>query len=283
MRHTHPTMPSTASETARPRSLVFDLFGQYVDRGDDGIRLQALTRLLECFDVPGDSVRVLMSRLRAEGWFETVRNGRSSVYTPTAAGWRLLEEGMERITERSQEVWHSRWHMVIFSVPESQRAARVRIRKRLAWLGFGPLAPSTWLSPHDRLAEVRALFAEEPTASFDVMLAMSTDPAEDRLRAARCWDLDGLARDYRAYIKRWEAKLRPARAGRTSPRDALIRRVQVVHEYRLFLFRDPDLPVQLLPPDWPGHRAQELMLEALELLREPAMAFYRQSADGRAS
>jgi phenylacetic acid degradation operon negative regulatory protein len=30
---------------------------------------------------------------------------------------------------------------------------------------------------------------------------------------------------------------------------------QLLHAWRKFLFRDPGLPAELLPPDWPGHAA----------------------------
>jgi phenylacetic acid degradation operon negative regulatory protein len=272
----------TADGGARPRSLVFDLFAQYVREDGGDIELQSLTRLMECFDVPGDSVRVLMSRLRREGWFQTTRSGRTSVYAPTDAGSRLLEEGLQRISVRNREAWSGRWQMAIFSVPESQRAARVRVRKGLAWLGYGPLAPSTWLSPHDRHEEATRLLASEPSVSYDLMTAMSASLEEDRERAARCWDLDGLSRDYSTFLRRWERRLSSARTGAVSPRDALVQRTQIVHEYRMFLFRDPDLPDALLPPDWPGLRAHAVMLETLELLRAPATSFYEEIVAGRA-
>ena len=40
------------------------------------------------------------------------------------------------------------------SIPESKRALRRNLRKRLLWLGFGALHQATWISPRDLRAEV---------------------------------------------------------------------------------------------------------------------------------
>ncbi|WP_169747885.1 PaaX family transcriptional regulator [Pseudonocardia acaciae] len=259
-----------------PRSLVFDVFGEYV-RADGGyLTLGALSRLLGPFDVPPDSLRVLMSRLRREGLFDTVRSGRHSFYVPSERGWRVLDEGYVRIMGRPLAPWSGEWYVVIYSVPETERTARVRIRKRLAWLGFAPLAAATWVSPRDRLDEATAMLEGEPCVRYDRLVARSVGPEEDRERANRAWDLAGLADRYREYLARWEPEVERVRATPPDPEAAFVRRIQVIHEYRKFLFEDPDLPMPLLPPDWPGSRAHEVMLENFEVLREPAMRHYRE-------
>ncbi|GCD97016.1 PaaX family transcriptional regulator [Embleya hyalina] len=259
-----------------PRSLVFDVFGEYVRTDTGYITLQALSRLLEPFDVPPDSLRVLMSRLRREGWFETVKSGRMSLYLPSERGWSLLDEGYARIMGGPHDRWSGDWHMVIFSVPETERATRARLRKRLTWLGFGPLAPSTWISPRDRLAEATEILAAEPDVQYDRLVARSLSPREDRDRAARCWDLDTLAAGYRDYIDRWESALERLRTDPPPPPRAFVVRTRVIHEYRKFLFLDPDLPARLLPRDWPASRAHGLMLEVFATLRDAARRHYRQ-------
>jgi phenylacetic acid degradation operon negative regulatory protein len=46
-----------------------------------------------------------------------------------------------------------------------------------------------------------------------------------------------------------------------------------VHEWRKFLFSDPGLPPQLLPPRWPGTQAAELFDSAAARLLPAAAAF----------
>jgi len=46
--------------------------------------------------------------------------------------------------------------------------------------------------------------------------------------------------------------------------------MRLVYDYRHFPFRDPDLPAELLPDDWPGRQTHEVFLQAHGLLRDPA-------------
>lgn len=254
----------------KARSLVFDLFGDYLRYRGGEVRLRHLVALMGCFDVAEPTVRVVVTRLRKEGWLESRREGRETVYALTPASWRLLDEGRERIFDRARGPWDGQWHMVLYSVPESDRALREQLRKELAWFGFGALSTSVWMSAHDRTAQVIAAFADEPTVRLDVFHSRSAGPAADRDIAVRAWDLEALDRDYDALLQTYRPKLAGYRAGAVTGRDALVERMVLVHDYRRFPFRDPDLPLELLPPQWRGRQAHDVFLEAHGLLRGPA-------------
>lgn len=263
------------SPPAKPRALVFDLFGDSLRYHGGAARLQALTALLEVFGVGESTTRVVLARMRREGWFETRREGRLTVYSLTEAGWQLLDAGRARIFDRVRDSWDGQWRMVVYAVPERDRADRARLRRALAWLGFGPLAPATWVSPHPRLDGVATALAATPAVQLDLLTCRAGSPAADRLMAARCWDLDGLARDYRAFLHRLDG-LPPASALAVLPGEAALRRrIELVAAYRTFPFRDPDLPAELLPEDWPGRRAHEMFVAAHDALAGPAEAHVR--------
>jgi phenylacetic acid degradation operon negative regulatory protein len=48
--------------------------------------------------------------------------------------------------------------------------------------------------------------------------------------------------------------------------------MRLVHDYRRFPFRDPDLPPELLPVGWHGREAHRLFVDVHALLRGPAEA-----------
>jgi len=83
----------------KARSLVFDLFGDYLRYRGGEVRLRTLIALMEGFDVPEATVRVVVTRMRKEGWLATRRDGRETVYALTEAAWQLLDEGRTRILE----------------------------------------------------------------------------------------------------------------------------------------------------------------------------------------
>jgi phenylacetic acid degradation operon negative regulatory protein len=90
--------------------------------------------------------------------------------------------------------------------------------------------------------------------------------------ASRAWDLAGLDRDYAVLLAEYRPRLAAYRHG-LAGREALVARMQLVHDYRRFPFRDPDLPPELLPEGWSGRAAHEVFLEAHGLLRAPAEAY----------
>lgn len=242
----------------KPRALILDLFGDYLRYAGSEVRLADITELLAVFNIEAATVRVNLSRLRKEGWFTTRRIGRETVYSLTPHMLEILNEGRERIFRRRDETWQGRWTMAIYQVPEAERAVREQLRKQLAWHGFGQLSPSTWLSPHDLISEVREIAAENPLAKVDALWCGTGDLQEDRGLAARCWDLDQLGADYRHFIHNYAALDNEAVNADKDGRTALIERMHIIGDFRRFPFRDPYLPRELQPDSWPSSEAYTL-------------------------
>ena len=260
----------------KPRAILWDLFGDHLRYiGDGHVPMRALTVLLGVFGVAEATGRVVLSRMRREGWFSTFRDGRQTAYAPTPRAITMLDEGRTRIFDRGQEGWDGTWRMVIYAVPEDTRSERDRVRRTLAWHGFGPLAAATWISPHPRLDTVRDALAGLSATRIDLLESRALSRAADREMALRCWDLGSLAREYQELVAAYE-QLPPAAelSGLPGP-EALQRQVELVASYRALPFRDPDLPSVLLPDGWQGRRAHALFTAAHDALRGPADAYVR--------
>jgi hypothetical protein len=135
------------------------------------VRLQALVSLLQSFDVAEPTARMTTAGLRRTGWLDATRRGRETLYAPTERLRGAVRRRWTRVDERLGP-WDGHWRMVIYTVPETDRSARDRVRRTLARHGFGPLAPATWLSPHgSALDEVRAEPADEPLGRLDLLTA----------------------------------------------------------------------------------------------------------------
>jgi phenylacetic acid degradation operon negative regulatory protein len=257
----------------RPRSIVFDLFGDYLRYRDGSARLLALVSLLEAFGVPESTARIALARLRREGWFDTETVGRETIYVLSAKSWAMLDEGRARIFDRVNAPWDGQWRMVIYEVPEAQREVRDEVRQKLTWLGFGPLATSTWISPRDKLDAVAERLRGIPGVRLDLLTCRAASAEQDREMTARCWDLARLNRDYGAFVRLYSSKLASITSNMLSPRDSLVLRTELIHDYRKFPFRDPDLPAELLPRAWHGTEAHELFRTEHDLLASAADRF----------
>jgi ring-1,2-phenylacetyl-CoA epoxidase subunit PaaA len=192
------------------------------------------------------------------------RHGRHAAYTLTDAGRRRLEEAADRIYLRRTQAWDGRWHVLTYTFPEERRAARDGLRRELAWLGFGSLGTGTWVSPWDHGVRLQAVLDKHRVAG-DVELFAARHDGEDRALAARAYDLTELRAAHQRFVARFDGGAVPdARA------DAFRHRIELVHEWRKFLFLDPGLPDELLPDDWTGDRAAEVFLARYRAVEEPA-------------
>jgi phenylacetic acid degradation operon negative regulatory protein len=258
----------------KPRSLLFDLFGGHLRYLGGEARLQPLCEFLELFGIPPATTRVALARMRKEEWFSTRRDGRQTIYTLTEKSGQLLDDGRTQIFKETPKTWDEQWRMAIYTVPEESRDERERFRRTLTWHGFGPLAASTWVSPHSRLDQIgTALGKIEAAARLDLLTCRSRGRAHDRDMAARCWDLEGLGRDYANLIKSYSLLPSPSELEKYPGAEALRYQIEHVNAYRTFPFRDPDLPDQLLPEGWQGREAHRNFVEIFEALNGPARAY----------
>ena len=263
----------------KPRAIVWDLFGDHLRYVGDGVvPMRVLNQLLDVFGVGESTTRVVLSRMRREGWFTTSREGRQTSYALTGRSIRMLDEGRARIFDRGRDAWDGIWRTVIYAVPEESRGERDRVRRTLAWHGFGPLAAATWISPHPRLRELREALDGLSATRMDLLESRALSREADREMAFRCWDLDGLGRDYVELVSSYRRLPSGAELAAHPGPEALRRQVELVASYRALPFRDPDLPAALLPEGWPGRRAHALFIAAYDALHGPAEEFVRDVA-----
>jgi phenylacetic acid degradation operon negative regulatory protein len=255
----------------KPRSLLLDLFGDYLRFAGSEVRAGDLVALLAVLGVEPATTRVTLSRLKNEGWFTTERVGRETLYRLSDELLRILDDGRERIFADYADVWDGWWTQVVFQLPESDRAVRDQLKRKLSWLGFGPLTPSTWLSPRSQVDHARALRQEFPSAHISVVSARTDDFTEDRALVEQCWDLDALNADYAEFIR--DHRELADMATEISGEAALIARVEVVSTFRHFPFRDPSLPEALRPSGWCGEEAHALFLALHDALAPAAVDY----------
>ncbi|MCI3273467.1 PaaX family transcriptional regulator [Streptomyces cylindrosporus] len=257
----------------KPTSLTMDLLGDFDRTGGREIRLKALVALGEELDISGPVMRVTLARLRERGWFDVRREGRESIYRFTPTALQALDEGRRKIFREPLAPWDGEWSMVIYTVPESDRQTRDELRKKLSWLGFGPLAPATWVCPHPRLDEIANAAATLPNARLALLTTRTTGLPADRAMAAQCWELEEIAADYATFVRWLRTRLDEYRSPALDAGTALAERVRLVNTYRHAVQRDPQLPAELQPPGWTGDEAHRLFVRAHDALAAAATPY----------
>jgi phenylacetic acid degradation operon negative regulatory protein len=263
-----------------PKAAMLTLYGDYILQRDGDIGIGSLVRLLSNFGLSEQAIRSAVSRMCRSGLLKAKRTKRKSYYSLTSEGQSLLTEGAQRIFQRKKSSWDGNWNIVTYSIPESMRQSRDRLRLELRWLGYGPLSEATWISPYDMTREVKSLLKrlniEEYVHIFSARHQGGTDPVE---LVSRCWDLGKIHRMYADFLAEYRPKLEEHRkrleAGETiEPSQCFVARFNLIHEYRKLPFFDPDLPLELLPDNWLRPQAAALFDEYHGLLTEKANEYF---------
>ncbi|WP_433579362.1 PaaX family transcriptional regulator [Nocardia brasiliensis] len=242
-------------------SLARTVLGAYVRDLGGWIAIADFGALLARLGVPEPSTRTAVARLKSKGVLAAESRGGRSGYRVTAAAEAMYLRGDPRIFGFRQMTDTDAWHLISFGIPETERAARHQLRRRLTSIGCGTVSPGLWICPEYLADEVtailRALGLDEYVTTFRAV-DLSV-PGSLTAVAAQWWDLPALAARYRAFLARHHALLDPAEL---SDRDAFERFVPALDEWRVIPYLDPGLPQRMLPAQWPGPAAVRLFADA---------------------
>jgi phenylacetic acid degradation operon negative regulatory protein len=227
------------------RSALFDLYGDYLRPRGGRAPVAALVRLLAPLGIAPPAVRTAVSRMVRQGWLHPLRlvSGPGYLLTPKAA--RRLDEAAARIYRTGRSGWDGRFDLILLHGPLAKKDAN-----RLSFLGYGTLGDHAWVAPR-AADEVDAVLVDAAVGyeRFSAAHAAGSPGAAEVV--GKAWDLPSLASSYESFV----ADLRPVVTAvntRSSDEEAYAARFRLVHAWRSFLFRDPQLPPSLLPARWPG-------------------------------
>ena len=234
------------------RSALFDLYGDYLRPRGGRAPVAALVRLLAPLGIAAPAVRTAVSRMVRQGWLHPLRlsSGPGYLLTPKAA--RRLDEAAARIYRTHRVSWDGTFDLLVIDAA-GPRADRVRLAQNLAFLGYGTIDDNTWVATR-RADEVEALL-DEAALRYERFSASHTAGTEGAAALVRrAWDLDEVGGAYERFVGELRPVVNAVRDGGTDEA-AYSARFRLVHAWRTFLFRDPQLPPELLPPRWAGHAA----------------------------
>ena len=259
------------SDNSRLSQLILTIFALYGRTEDNWLSVAAVVALMADLGADGQAVRSSVSRLKRGGVLDGERRGGLAGYSLTAPTLELLAEGDVRIFERPRATEADGWLVVVFSVPESERDKRHALRTSLTRLGFGTAAPGVWVAPASVAAETRHTLELRRLAEYvDLFAGEHLAFGDLRSKVREWWDLSELAALYAHFLHRYRPVRDRVVAGEITPPQAFGLYLPMLTEWRRLPYRDPGIPLSLLPPDWNGVGAGELFGALDAALGSPA-------------
>ena len=250
----------------RANSLIITVYGDMIAPHGGAVWLGGFIRLVEPLGLNARLVRTSVFRLSREKWLVSEQIGRRSYYGLTETGRRRFEHAYRRIYEDARDGWDGEWRLVLLSGDGLGIAAKEALRKELLWEGYGAIAPGVFAHPSARTEELMDILqtvgAHDKVVALQARTlgALSSRPLKDIVD--QCWRLGEIAAAYREFIDTFRPVARALRPGAdVDPEQCFVVRTLLMHEFRRVQLRDPLLPRQLLPVEWPGDIARALCRE----------------------
>ncbi len=258
-----------AAAPPKARSLVVTIWGDSIAPHGGAVWLSGLIGLLAPFGINERLVRTSVYRLAQDGWLSARQAGRRSLYRLTRLGQRRFEHAYRRIyAPPATDPWDGEWHLVIVPPAAVDEASRRELRNELEWDGFGIVGPGLFVRPA-RPGNEAALRETTRALEIDGLVAIVSARALPHGKAhgaasiaalsAGSWDLKSVAVGYRGFVARFRSVAQALyRGADPSPQQCFVLRTLLIHEFRRVTLHDPQLPVELLPSNWPETEAYSL-------------------------
>ena len=192
---------------------------------------------------PG-TVRTALSRMRKEGYLETVKEGSVTRYRVSPLQLEVMDNFMRR-PARGRDGYA----VAVYSFESSQERQRALARSLLECEGFVRFAQNSYISSRIDVRRLRSKLRESGLSGQVFIFETEGLDAEDLERMAEAWGvaerasfLQGFYRYARAHLEGWDG----------TDADAFLRQAAV---WVAFVVRvqstEPPLPPELLPEDYP--------------------------------
>ncbi|HCU0824194.1 TPA: phenylacetic acid degradation operon negative regulatory protein PaaX [Acinetobacter baumannii] len=268
------------NETLSGTSLISTIFGDSVLHRGGNISLASLIQLLELFGFNDRAVRTSVFRLVKNDWLCSDKIGRTSFYRITDSSRSTYLQAEQRIYNDQMKEWDHYWDLILMSSLDTENKAL--LKKELEWLGFANISTNLMAYPGCNRIELQRLLVDlnmsEQVVAFKAetlqLFNNSVDTIGRMLRTN--WPIDELRQRYLQFLDifREIGVLLMQENEPLEPVQAFQIRTLLIHYYRRILLKDPALPLELLPTDWPAISARTLSMNIYKKVFEPADEYF---------
>ena len=225
----------------------------------------------ELFGIAEGTTRVALSRMLAAGELAT-DNGRYEL------SGRLRDRQAIQMWSRTPRLteWNGRWTLYI--VEDGPRPADVRreLRDAMSALRAARIRDGVWVRPDNLPADARPKHALE-IATQSCLVSQTELTSLDAATAQRLWQTSQWQEAAIDHLSRMSTRLPALEAGNLS---ALAPTFEVAAHALTHIRRDPLLPSELLPAQWPGDELRARYADFEAAFRAAWRTWYHDHANG---
>ncbi|WP_062210941.1 PaaX family transcriptional regulator [Demequina oxidasica] len=233
-------------------SLLRTVIGSYLRELGGWISVSELIRLMGALGISPEQARTAVTRVKGKGVLDSEQVDGVRGYRLADDAIPMLENGDRRIFSFRQQEDGGEWCLVSFSLPETARATRHQLRRRLEWIGCGTVTTGLWIGPAFLTEEVERILADLDIRDCATVFITKSPQTAGSLRdaVAQWWDLERLAQLHHDFLAAFAVV--PDKIGAENPEMAFSGYIHALDSWRTIPYLDPGLQPSALPENWPG-------------------------------
>ena len=258
------------------KTFLVTFFGDVISMHGGWIWLGSLITTLSSLGYSERLVRTSVFRLVEDDWLQVNKIGRKSYYSLTQNAENHNKKAARRIYAPSNVSSSNEWLIVIPSFVAEDKLEP--FKRQIRWLGFSTIASSVYAHPSfdknslDELLKEMKLF--EDVIIFSANTADKQSSLALRKLVFQKWNLKALQNKYDQLITDYQPILNLISADqKMSFLHSFLLRLLVIHEYRRILLSDHELSKDMLPNDWSGLKANQLVKDLYVELEKPSSIY----------
>ena len=263
--------------------MIITLFGDSMAAHGNALWLGSLIQALQPLGLNARQIRTAVFRLTQDNWLSCTKIGRRSYYSFTDFGFRQYAQSARRVYVADSLEWDGEWTLVLpsFVGPD----IRDQLKRQLTWLGFGSIGSGVMAHPCANQASLKDTLAGLEISDATIVFKATTDQLGSRSALQRLteesWGLKELEIRYAEFVSVFAPLLECIIDAEGLDAGQMFEfQTVLVHEYRRIILKTTDLPDELLPANWPGREALEVMAQIYRASRPLSAQFIEATFEG---
>lgn len=264
------------AQNLKGTSLIATIYGDSVLHRGGSMSLGSLITMMALFGFNERAVRTAIFRLVKKNWLSSEKLGRVSYYKITPTSHQLYLQAEKRIYSNQLQEWDGSWCLVLLDNLSTKK--RAILKKELGWLGYASISTNVMAYPRSQDTGLTNLLTQYNTTDDVVVFNSQVTPLAFSMNSQKLleksWNIDAIRVNYTNYLDNFREIASLLSQYEPTVQQAFQIRTLLIHHYRRAILKDPDLPLELLPIDWPFVHACNLTANIYKTTYELADQYF---------
>ncbi len=248
--------------------LIFGIIASF-DRPEYSVR--ELKYLTAPFNISDSNIRAALFRMNKRGFLVKRRAGKQAFYSRSSKGQSLSSNVALRFQNPDWSEWNGFWWGVCFSISETNKQNRYKIRKKLTNYHFKPLYSGFWIRPYHSQHNIPESLNSDYIKKCARIIQFKPEIEFSKEFISNLWDLEDLNTGFNNGLKLIN---KHNKFNSKRPEQAFINMMEIGGQIVKILFSDPMLPDCYVPGNWKANELRNKFNKFIKDSKKASKSFW---------